>query len=365
MSEKFPGRLALQQRVLPHYRAPFFDLLAESCAHGMSLFAGQPRAIESIKTTQDLQMAKLIPAKNRHILSGALYFCYQENITDWLKNCDPDALVLEANPRYLASPAAIKWMRKRGRPVIGWGLGAPVLAGVLAGFRQKNWVRFLDKFDALIAYSQRGADDYAALGIPAEKIFVAHNAVAPPPFIPPASGGDKGGPTLIFVGRLQARKRLDHLLQACAALPTEMQPELLIVGDGPERDALKALAQQVYPQAKFTGARHGAELSSLWARADLFVLPGTGGLAVQEAMAYGLPVIVAQGDGTQDDLVRAGNGWQIPPDDLGALKETLAIALSDIQRLHEMGMESQRIVREEVNIEKMVDVFIEAINSVS
>ena len=49
------------------------------------------------------------------------------------------------------------------------------------------------------------------------------------------------------------------------------------------------------------------------------MLPGTGGLAVQQAMAHGLPVIVAQGDGTQDDLVRPENGWQIPPDDLAAL----------------------------------------------
>ena len=41
-----------------------------------------------------------------------------------------------------------------------------------------------------------------------------------------------------------------------------------------------------------------------FAGADLFVLPGTGGLAVQEAMSYALPVIVAKGDGTQEDLVR-------------------------------------------------------------
>ena len=40
---RFPGRLAVQQRVLPSYRAPFFDLLASACDGGMSLFAGRPR----------------------------------------------------------------------------------------------------------------------------------------------------------------------------------------------------------------------------------------------------------------------------------------------------------------------------------
>ena len=118
---KFPGRLALQQRVLPHYRAPLFDLLAESCSQGLSLFAGQPRSVEAIKTAESLQVAQLVRAQNIHLLRGSFYFCYQENIIDWLKKCDPDALILEANPRYLATPSAIKWMRSRGRPVIGWG----------------------------------------------------------------------------------------------------------------------------------------------------------------------------------------------------------------------------------------------------
>jgi glycosyltransferase involved in cell wall biosynthesis len=63
--------------------------------------------------------------------------------------------------------------------------------------------------------------------------------------------------------------------------------------------------------------------------------------------------------------VRAENGWQIPPDDLDALAETLKDAISDIHRLRAMGAESWRIVREEVNIEKMVEVFMQALEKVS
>jgi glycosyltransferase involved in cell wall biosynthesis len=96
----------------------------------------------------------------------------------------------------------------------------------------------------------------------------------------------------------------------------------------------------------------------------LFVLPGTGGLAVQEAMSYGLPVIMGRGDGTNDDLVRPENGWRIPPDDLPALTETLRVALADASLLRKMGAESFRIVVEEINLEKMVGVFVLALNSV-
>ena len=111
---------------------------------------------------------------------------------------------------------------------------------------------------------------------------------------------------ILFVGRLQARKRVDALMRVCAALPENEQPELWIVGDGPERATLEALAETMYPRARFYGAVHGPDLAPLFARADLFVLPGTGGLAVQEAMSYALPVIVAEADGTQSNLVRAG-----------------------------------------------------------
>ena len=117
--------------------------------------------------------------------------------------------------------------------------------------------------------------------------------------------------------------------------------------------------------AEFIGSKHGAELKPYFEQADLYVLPGTGGLAVQEAMSYGLPVIVAKGDGTQDDLVRKGNGWQINPERAayGALVSTMQNALSDIARLRKMGQESFRIVSKEINIQKMADVFVQASNT--
>ena len=364
MTESFDGRLGLVQRVLPSYRVPFFDALSDACAGGLSLFAGQPRPEESIDTSAALQRAQHAPARNIHILSTAspLYFCYQAGLVNWLSRWDPQALILEANFRYLAYPAGIRWMKQRGRPVIGWGLGAPLERGPLSGLRRG----FLRQFDAMIAYSQTGAEQYAAAGIPASQIFVAPNAVAPAPRgpFPSRPAGFSARPSILFVGRLQSRKRLPALLRACAGLPAALQPRLVIVGDGPEAASLRELARGVYPAAEFVGAKHGAELEPFFLAADLFVLPGTGGLAVQQAMSFGLPVIVAQGDGTQADLVRPANGWQIPPGDDAALVSTLLTALSDPARLRAMGAESYRIVSEEINLEKMVSVFVSALNSV-
>ena len=359
MNPHFSGRLALQQRVLPNYRTPFFDMLAQACDGGMSLFAGLPRPVEGI-TSSELQIAKYAAAHNIHILGGPLYLCYQRGLIDWLADWNPDVLIVEANPRYLATPAAVRWMHARGRKVIAWGLGG----GSSSYGNQFRWRNFLRQFDALISYSQRGAQEYAALGFPTEKIFVAHNAAVSRPLSMPRERltVDRGRLTVLFVGRLQSRKRVDSLLRACAEMP-QPRPRLVIVGDGPERTSLESLARQVYPSAEFVGAKHGDELKPYFAEADLFVLPGTGGLAVQEAMANGLPVIVAKGDGTQDDLVRAGNGWQIEPENYQALVETMRSALSDPARLRKRGEESFRIVSEDINLEKMVEAFVKALNS--
>ena len=365
----FDARLGLVQRVLPVYRAPLFEMLAERSG-GLSIFAGQPQPEEAIATVDmlgsnsgGLSKAQVVTARNFHFLktSSPFYFCYQAGMIDWLKTWDPAALILEANFRYLSSPAGIGWMKQRQRPVVGWGLGAPLARGGLSGVRQ----RFLRQFDAILAYSQRGAEQYAGCGIPVDKIFVAPNAAVTAPRHPfPHRAALSSQPVLLFVGRLQARKRIPALLKACAALPGDIRPRLVIVGDGPEAGFLQSLAQDIYPQAEFAGARHGDALDEYFLAADLFVLPGTGGLAVQQAMSWGLPVIVARGDGTQDDLVREGNGWQIPADDDVALTVCLHEALSDFPRLRGMGAESYRIVSQEINLENMVDVFVNVLNSV-
>ncbi len=360
----FNRKVGLVQRVLPNYRAPFFNALGRACNGRLSVFAGKPRPEEMIQPVTRLDDAKLVTGRNLHLFRGNFYLCYQVGLLDWLAEWDPDVLIVEANPRYLRTPAAIRWMHRNGRPVIGWGLGAPPISGPLAGLRRSRRLKTIAQLDALITYSQTGAGEYAGLGFPEDRIFIAVNAVTPPPDHPlpnrpPASNTQKI--QVLFVGRLQARKHLDNLIRACADLPPSHQPELVIVGDGPDRARLEALAKALYPATIFTGALYGEALDEQFKAADLFVLPGTGGLAIQQAMSFGLPVIAAEADGTQTDLVRPANGWQIPADDVAALTTTLQDALSDVARLRTMGAESYRIVAEEINLDRMVSVFMDAI----
>jgi glycosyltransferase involved in cell wall biosynthesis len=348
---QFKGRLGFQQRVLPSYRVAFFDLLASRCTEGLSLYAGKPRSSESIQTAETLNEAQLWPARNVHILGGPLYICLQRDIMEWIQDWDPQALIMEANPRYLSSRRAVDWMHAKGRPVIGWGLGV--------GKSLVNWKSFLKRFDALIAYSSAGAEEYRATGYPADRVTIAPNATTGPPSeLHQKEVADT--PRVLFVGRLQERKRVNMLLRACST--QRIRPELWIVGDGPERTYLERMAAREYPEARFMGHLHGEALEDIFRQADLFVLPGTGGLAVQEAMAHALPVIVAEADGSQQDMVNSQNGWLIPPGDLIALTEALRNALEHPEKLPQMGAASHRVVAERVNIEIMTEIFLQTLN---
>jgi glycosyltransferase involved in cell wall biosynthesis len=357
----FHGRLALQQRVLPSYRVPFFDSLARHCQSGMSVFAGLPKPDEGVKPAEALECAEYNLAKNHHFFAGPVYLCWQSGVTDWLSAVDPDLLIVEANPRYLSNLRAIRWMRARRRPVLGWGLGAPGKAGDSNGISQLIGRHYLGQLDGVIAYSSMGAASYQNAGVPKERVFVALNSVSGVPDPIPQRESIEGRQVrILFVGRLQRRKRIDSLVRACAGIAAN--PELWIVGDGPARGELEEFARVSYPSAKFFGELHGEPLDALFDRADLFVLPGTGGLALQQAMAHALPCIAAEGDGTQIDLVRPENGWLIEPGNLPALESALSAALNNPERLQEMGEASWRIVKKQANVEIMVSVFVRAMN---
>jgi len=361
-------RIGVMQRVLPSYRVPLFDALANEFSGNVSVFAGEPRKSEALAGGILPTTAKMWKGKNHHFFNGPLYLCWQSDLLDWLSDWQPHVLIMEANPRYLNSPAAMRWMREKNGKLIGWGLGSPNSQGCLLVLRMSIRKRFIRKFDALITYSAQGAREYEALGFPKNRIFTAPNAVAPKPILPmpersPAFRGAK--PVIVFVGRLQRRKKVETLIRACAALPLDTQPLLWIIGDGPQRTSLENLANKIYLPTRFYGAQHGTQLAKHLRSADLFVMPGTGGLAVQEAMSFGLPVIVGVADGTQADLVRSENGWLLPNDSIQALTDTLASALSDISALRKKGSASYRIVSQEINLEKMVAVFLKVIEKVT
>jgi len=379
---RFAGRVGFQQRVLAAYRTSFFDMLADRCDGGLEVFAGRTRPGEGIVEGDELNAARLVVGRNVHIGSGKLYLCWQRGLLGWLRRLRPDVLVSPANPRLLSTHLGMRMMRRLGRPVVGAGIGTLEWADAdrgTAAIRSRVLSRFYRSFDLLVAYSSKGAEDYLRAGVPSGRVVVARNAVdgsVAEAFFSKLSAqpdivsrwrhelGLSGSPTMLFVGRLVARKRVDNLIRACAAL--EDGCELLIAGDGPERPQLERLADTVFPRTRFLGHRSGEDLALAFASADLFVLPGTGGLAIHEAMIHGKPVIVGPSDGTQADLGReVRNGYNLPAGDAATLGRVITTTLADPDGLRRMGLESRRIATEEINLGAMTDAYVRALNLVT
>jgi glycosyltransferase involved in cell wall biosynthesis len=108
-------------------------------------------------------------------------------------------------------------------------------------------------------------------------------------------------PVYMYVGRVAVEKNLDAFL--CLDLPGTK----VVVGDGPQRAELQAR----YPNAVFTGARHGAALADHFRSADVFVFPSrtdTFGLVLLEAMASGTPVAAFPVPGPLDVVLPGRSG---------------------------------------------------------
>ncbi len=147
----------------------------------------------------------------------------------------------------------------------------------------------------------------------------------------------RGGNGLIVVARLTAQKRVDLAIEALAELRRMGPPRILtIVGDGPERPALEALARTlgVADAVSFRGAKPLAVVAQLLARADLALFPAHHegfGLAAAEALMCGVPVVACEDGGGVLEVVPWDGAGRV------AAPEPAAIARASNELLHLPG----------------------------
>lgn len=157
-------------------------------------------------------------------------------------------------------------------------------------------------------------------------------------------------PMVLFVGKLIAKKQPLMLIEAFARARCTQRCSLLIAGDGPLRGAAEQLVARLeVPDVRFAGFLNQGELPETYAAADLFVLPSkqheTWGLVVNEALNFGLPVVVSDKVGCAADLVREGrNGFVVPHDSVERLAAAIEAIVADPMMRGRFGDESRRIV---------------------
>ena len=172
---------------------------------------------------------------------------------------------------------------------------------------------------------------------------------------------------ILHIGRLVKWKRVDLLIAAFSLIAKRYQDcELVIVGDGPEKEALirKAIDLGLRNRILFTGAIYDPiELAQYMNESSVYVLAGMGGLSINDAMCFSLPIICSVCDGTERDLVVDGvNGYFFEENDVNSLVEKINLILSDPSKAVEMGRKSLQIIRENVNLNTFANMYIAALD---
>ena len=119
--------------------------------------------------------------------------------------------------------------------------------------------------------------------------------------------------SILFVGKLSSKKRPLDLIRAFQLIHSE-NSQLIIIGTGPQETMLKQYCQDhSILNIKFVGYVTQKELPFYYKNSDIFVLPSTfgetWGLVANEAINYGLPIILSNRVGSSLDLVTPLNGF--------------------------------------------------------
>ena len=362
-------RVAVLQRIVPHYRIPLFRALTTSDRYHYSILCGESVAGSSLAST-------LSDPEIRYVRVANHYFCdtetlvWQSGVVPLLWNRCFDVIIAEFSLRIISNVVACLIARSLGVPFIWWGHGLSP-----SPFSVRLTLAFARMADALLLYSYDMKKLFMQYGLDERKLFVALNSVDVRKISEVVFSLKQGGMVryrILYIGRLIPAKKVDLLVRAFAlakkSLPTRVR--LTVVGDGPCRDDLEALAGDlgIAEQVDFLGEIvDETVLAKVFAESWISVSPGYVGLAAIHSLAYGVPMVVASGEPHSPEVSALEEGVTavfFNGGDVNHLAGVLVELWHDSERRTALARAGQTLVAQNYSIQAMVASFESAIESV-
>jgi glycosyltransferase involved in cell wall biosynthesis len=360
---------------LPAYRKDFFESLNQQLKErdiDLTVIHGSSYFNKTIKSDTNPKYST-VPLVTRDYNFIGYRIVWWKGIFKKIRNIDPDMIIVHFCPGNI-SLWLVQLYCYLFRINVGiWANGS--VRKEMTGIKKKlrklflNFFLFRAKFH--ICYGTKYKKELLELGIKEEKIFVAQNTINIEKILSLSANKkydiNKEWFNILFVGALIRAKNLDLTIKAIARLIREgYKVKFNIIGQGLIIDELRSLvkSEEMEENIFVLGYISDEEIPTFFLNADVFLLTGMGGLAINEAMAYGLPVISSVADGTIIDLLYDGkNGYYLDEEiNIENIYSTCKKALEDSRsKLAEMGIQSRQIVHEKASLNNMVSGFESAI----
>jgi glycosyltransferase involved in cell wall biosynthesis len=365
-----PIKLAVLQRVCAPYRVPFFSSLSSEEGMQVRFFIGDDVPESKVKNASDFKDIDYRKLKTKFPRIGSRVLSWQPDLIRELRQFKPDVILCEAESHFLGYLQAITYRHffNRRAALMHWCFislpGWPAVGGT--GFRALVKRFFRNFFDAFVVYSSFSKSALLKLGQPTEKIFVATNVgdvrhwlklSGEMPESRTEARAALGLPqkfTVLYTGTLDEVKRPEVMLELAATCdPAKFN--FVLLGSGGMLEGLRSNAVEQQLANVFLPGRVVNELALYYRAADVLLIPGRGGIVISEAMAFGLPVIVHEADGTEFDLVQNGlTGVRLRDGRVTSFREALESLANDPEKCSEMGRVCLRLVKETFTTENMV-----------
>lgn len=353
-------RVALFQPTLPHYRVDLFNEFDASIDHGLTLFTSAVTESPGMRGSEE--RSAVVRRRARTWRLGPTWFVPRTLGVVWSR--EHDAVVLSWNIRQLEILPALLIGRWRGVAVLLWGHGLGANRSGLGLWLRRAQARLAA---VILTYSETGQRDVLTLAPRAPVRVLLNTTGRNPPTADQYLGVIRR--RVVYLGRLDARKRVDRLVTALVQVAADgLSLDLDVVGEGPER---RALEQEVHRLGVADRVHwHGhlpdwAATQAILDHCDLVILPSHAGLAVVDAFAAARPVLIvddAAQNGPEAALVADGEtGFRYSPATAEALAGRLRQIYTDPEALRHISERTAELYRERLTVDCAASAFAAAV----
>lgn len=317
-------KVLIQSVILPHYRVPLYNKISEREDIDVTvIFTPYNNTRQNLTGIDHSQMSRSFKEERVKVIefgTSKYKFFYQRGLLRYIRKNKPDVYVTQANQYEISSILALLYCKWKKIPIVHWTKG-------YADTSKRNY--FLNRFiilplyklgDIYLPYGISTSQYLVRLGIKRRNIVPSYNTVDVETINSKRSVYEETGMKLLHkkkvkqapfiicsIGRLVQKKNMDQLCYAMRKLIDKGYPLIVVIGGyGPEEKKIKKLiiSLKLEDSVFLVGKLPNSHDNALLAVSDLAVFCGANGLAILQAMALRVPVLIADETGADSEAIQ-------------------------------------------------------------